>query len=417
VVGICNDVDVMEGAAKRQAVAVLGSTGSVGVSTLDVLRRNANGYRVAALAANSSVDALESQCIEFAPDYAAMSDPHAAQELRHRLAARKLNTQVLAGPEALEKIAADPEIPVVMAAIVGFAGVNSTIAAANQGKRILLANKESLVVAGDLLCDAVRRGGATILPVDSEHNAIFQCLPLSHQHGAPVRGDEQIHTLVLTASGGPFRSFSSDDMRGVTVQQAVAHPNWDMGPKISVDSATMMNKGLEVIEACFLFGVDESQIEVVVHPQSVVHSMVRFRDGSVLAQLGEPDMRTPIASALAWPARVDAGVDQLDFCALSGLEFHAPDPVRFPCLQLAREAINAGQGANVVLNAANELSVAMFLDEKIRFVDIAQVNAFVLQHCPSESPSNVADLQALDLTARRIAEDYIANGLKSVGLV
>lgn len=402
---------------QQQSVAVLGSTGSVGVSTLDVLRRNMEHYRVAALAANCSVEAIEAQCLEFEPQFAAMSDPVAGDELARRLDRSELNTQVFKGPDALQKIAAHAEIPVVMAAIVGFAGVDSTIAAADHGKRILLANKESMVVAGKLLKDAVVSGGATIVPVDSEHNAIFQCLPLANQRGAPVGDEHQIKSLVLTASGGPFRNSTLENMERVTVQQAVSHPNWDMGPKISVDSATMMNKGLEIIEACFLFGVDESQVEVVVHPQSVVHSMVRFRDGSVLAQLGEPDMRTPIANALAWPMRIDAGVGELDLCALSGLDFQAPDDIRFPCLRLARLAIRDGEGANVVLNAANEVAVAMFLGEKIRFTDIAAVNSFVLQHCPSASPCSVADLQSIDEAARRVAEDYIANGLKSVGLV
>lgn len=400
----------------REAVAVLGSTGSVGTSTLDVLRRNADQYRVGALAAHASVDLIEAQCVEFSPALAAMGDQQAAQELSLRLNRRQLPIEVLQGPDALGRIAAHPELPVVMAAIVGFAGVESTIAAARHGKRILLANKESMVVAGNMLSDAASVGGASIVPVDSEHNAIFQCLPEANQCGAPVAQESRITSLVLTASGGPFRNFSTNAMSDVTVAQAISHPNWSMGPKISVDSATMMNKGLEVIEACFLFGVDESQIEVIVHPQSVIHSMVRFKDGSVLAQLGQPDMRTPIANALAWPSRIDAGVEPLDFYQLAGLEFQQPDEHRFPCLRLAREAIRSGQGANVVLNAANEVAVAMFLDEKIGFTDIATVNAHVLRHCPSASPESIADLHSLDDSARRFAEDYIANGLESVGL-
>ncbi len=402
---------------RTQGVAVLGSTGSVGVSTLDVLRRNPESYRVAALAANRRVDLLEAQCVEFEPDFAAMSDPEAASELACRLDRRQLRTELVSGPDSLDKIAAHRDIPVVMASIVGFAGLNSTIAAARHGKRILLANKESMVVAGNLLANAVRDGGATIVPVDSEHNAIFQCLPGANQRGVPVCEDNQIISLILTASGGPFRLHSSDEMGAVTVAQAVNHPNWDMGPKISVDSATMMNKGLEIIEACFLFGIDESRIEVVVHPQSVIHSMVRFKDGSILAQMGEPDMRTPIANALAWPARIDAGVSQLDFCSMSALEFTAPDEDRFPCLALARQAIRLGGGANVVLNAANEVAVSMFLNKEIRFVDIASVNAHVLRHCLSESPDSVSELRSIDGMARRFAEDYIANGLNSVGLV
>lgn len=398
--------------SSTQAVAVLGSTGSVGASTLDVLRRNRQNYRVAALAARSSVDTLEAQCEEFQPVFVAMADPQAASELAIRLSRKSIRSEVLRGDDALERIAAHAEIPVVMASIVGFAGVNSTIAAARHGKRILLANKESMVVAGDLLKDAVKKGGATLVPVDSEHNAVFQCLPEAHQLGTSVRSESNIKSLVLTASGGPFRRFSREEMGNVSVAQAVSHPNWDMGPKISVDSATMMNKGLEIIEACFLFDVGEDQVEVIVHPQSVIHSMVRFKDGSVLAQLGKPDMRTPIANALAWPTRIDAGVADLDFCSLSDLEFHAPDENRFPCLRLARQAIRRGHGANVVLNAANEVSVGLFLQERIGFLDIAAVNAFTLENCPSDSPRSVAELQQLDLAARRFTEEFISNGLR-----
>lgn len=404
---------VMMEAAKPSSVAVLGSTGSVGMSTLDVLRRNRQHYRVGALAARSSVDKLESQCEEFQPEMAAMSDPQAGEELAIRLARKSIPTEVVRGEGALEQAATHPKVSVVMASIVGFAGVKSTIAAAKHGKRILLANKESMVVAGDLLKEAVRKGNAVILPVDSEHNAIFQCMPESIQLGAAVRDESSIVSLVLTASGGPFYNYSSEDMRHVSVSQALSHPNWSMGPKISVDSATMMNKGLEIIEACFLFDVDEQQIEVVVHPQSVVHSMVRFKDGSILAQLGVADMRTPIASALAWPARIDTGVSKLDFCALTGLDFHAPDETRFPCLRLARQAMRDGNGANVVLNAANEVAVSRFLNERISFADIATVNAHTLANCPSESPCSVAELHKLDLKARGFAEDYIATALNS----
>ncbi len=403
-------------ADKQQAVAVFGSTGSVGLSTLDVIRRNSQRYAVGAITANKNVDKLEAQCVEFEPLFAAMADPLAAEELKQRLLSRNLTTQVMPGDDALGQIAEDPQMPIIMASIVGFAGLDSTLLAARAGKRILLANKESMVVAGPLLKQAATDGGAAIVPVDSEHNAIFQCLPEANQLGAPVDRAAHITQLVLTASGGPFRAFSAEQMRHVTVKQAVSHPNWDMGPKISVDSATMMNKGLEIIEACYLFGVEESQIEVLVHPQSVVHSMVRYCDGSVLAQLGESDMRTPIANALAWPERIDAGVGQLDFKSLTGLEFEAPDPLRFPCLELARSAMRQGAGANVVLNAANEVAVEKFLEGQIGFTDIAAINAHTLKNCESSEPRSVADLKALDSAARSCADDLITNGLLSVGM-
>lgn len=400
----------------RQAVAVLGSTGSIGVSTLDVIKRNQHRYQASAITANKNVEKIEAQCVEFQPRYAAMADPSAAEALKRRLSARNLNTTVLLGEGSLNQIAEDPEIPIVMAAIVGFAGLDSTLVAARSGKRILLANKESMVVAGHLLKQAAKDGNATIVPVDSEHNAIFQCLPKENQLGAAVSEACEIECLVLTASGGPFRQLTTDEMQHVTVEQAVNHPNWDMGPKISVDSATMMNKGLEIIEACFLFGVNEQQIEVLVHPQSIVHSMVRYCDGSVLAQMGESDMRTPIANALAWPQRIDAGVSPLDFKSLAGLEFETPDIHNFPCLDLARQALRVGKGANVVLNAANEVAVARFIDGQVRFVDIAAVNAYTLTHCESSEPHSVADLKALDMAARAYAEEIITNGQLSVGL-
>ena len=401
---------------ERQAVAVFGSTGSIGNSTLDVVKRNRQQYELRAITAHSNVDKIAAQCIEFEPRYAAMAEPAAGAELKRRLSERGVKTTVLPDDDAFEQLAEDPEIPIVMAAIVGFAGLDSTLTAARAGKRILLANKESMVVAGHLLNRAAKQGNATIVPVDSEHNAIFQCLPQANQLGAPVGGEREIERLVLTASGGPFRTLSSEEMANVTVEQAISHPNWSMGPKISVDSATMMNKGLEVIEACFLFGVEEQQIEVLVHPQSVVHSMVRYCDGSVLAQLGESDMRTPIANALAWPQRIDAGVSPLDFKALAGLQFEAPDNDRFPCLDLARKAMRTGRGANVVLNAANEVAVQWFIDGQIRFVDIAAVNSYTLAHCESSEPYSVADLKALDQAARSFAEEIMTNGQLSVGL-
>ena len=401
---------------QTQSVAIFGSTGSVGQSTLDVIARNHQQYRVAALCANRNVDLIFEQCVQCEPLFATMAIPEAATELSNRLSRVDCPTEVLTGPLAQDQIAEDPKIPIIMAAIVGFAGLAPTMAAARAGKKILLANKESMVVAGALLTNAARESGATIVPVDSEHNAIFQCLPMSSQLGGAVGEAKDILSLVLTASGGPFRHWTSQQMESATVEQAVAHPNWDMGAKISVDSATMMNKGLEIIEACFLFGVDESVIEVVVHPQSVIHSMVRYCDGSVLAQLGQPDMRTPIANALAWPARIDAGVDPLDFQTLAGLEFEVPDEARFPCLALAREALRAGGAANGVLNAANEIAVQQFLDERIGFADISRVNSYTLRHFDAVSARTIAELKQMDLAARHYAEEFISNGLTSVGL-
>ena len=403
-------------ADKAQSVAIFGSTGSVGVSTLDVVARNHQSYRVSALCANRNVDLIFEQCVQYEPRFAAMATPEAAEELSIRLNRVDCPTSVITGPTAQDQIAEDPEIPIIMAAIVGFAGLAPTMAAARAGKKILLANKESMVVAGALLTNAARQSGATIVPVDSEHNAIFQSLPMSNQLGGAVSETKNILSLVLTASGGPFRHWTPLQMETATVEQAVAHPNWSMGAKISVDSATMMNKGLEIIEACFLFGVDESCVEVVVHPQSVIHSMVRYRDGSVLAQLGQPDMRTPIANALAWPERIDAGVDPLDFQALTALEFEAPDEGKFPCLALARRALRAGGAATGVLNAANEVAVQQFLDERIGFADICRVNSHTLQHFVAVGAESIAELQQTDLAARRFAEEFISNGLTSAGL-
>lgn len=415
--GFCHTLDIIRlSLVETQSVAIFGSTGSVGVNTIDVIERNRDLYRIAALCANKNVELLFQQCIDSQPKYAAMADTAAAAELSQRLNRVNSQTQVLSNDDAQHQIAADPEIPIVMAAIVGFAGLTPTLVAAQCGKKILLANKESMVVAGGLLTNAARDGGATIVPVDSEHNAIFQSLPMPNQLGAPVGDAKDILSLVLTASGGPFRNWTSEQMEVATVEQAVNHPNWSMGTKISVDSATMMNKGLEIIEACFLFGVDEQQIEVVVHPQSVIHSMVRYRDGSVLAQLGQPDMRTPIANSLAWPARIDAGVDPLDFKKLAALDFESPDEQRFPCLALARQAMRAGGAANGVLNAANEVAVDKFLDEKIGFADIARVNAHTLQQLSIVAADSVDELQRMDATARSCADEFISNGLTSAGL-
>ena len=391
----------------KETVAVFGSTGSIGVSTLDVLERNHTRYQVSSLTANTNVEAIFQQCLKFKPATAAMAEAAAGEELARRLTAAKSDTVVLNSPDALSQIASDPAIRIVMAAIVGFAGLRPTIAAARSGKRILLANKESMVVAGELLNQAAREGGATIIPVDSEHNAIFQCLPEGNRCD-PAKGlNNGVMSLLLTASGGPFREFTEDQMQSVTIDQALNHPNWDMGPKVTIDSATLMNKGLEVIEASYLFGLDESLIEVVVHPESAVHSMVRYVDGSVLAQMGQPDMRTPIANALAWPERIAAGVEPLDFVRLGSMHFEAPDMDRFPCLRLAREALRRGNGATGVLNAANEVAVAQFVDGTIRFVDIPRVNSYALQNFTQKPPQSVDDLFLMDRSVRQFALEYI----------
>jgi len=393
----------------RQSLAVFGSTGSIGTSTLDVAARNKDHYNVVALTANRDVEKIFQQCLQFTPAMAAMADANAANELAQRLKQAGSATVVVTGPDALSTIASSKEVSMVMAAIVGVAGLKPTFAAANSGKRILLANKESLVVGGNLLVDAAKNGGATIIPVDSEHNAIFQCLPESCQNDMFANKPDSILSIVLTASGGPFRQTSLEQMQSVTVDQALDHPNWNMGPKVTVDSSTLMNKGLEVIEASYLFGMDEAQIEVVVHPQSTIHSMVRYNDGSVVAQMGRPDMRTPIAHAMAWPQRIDAGVEPLDFMQIGELNFEAPDVERFPCLTLARQALRRGYGATGVLNAANEVAVQAFLDRKLGFLDISRVNAHVLQHCQPARPETVEDLINLDLLSRQFALDYIDN--------
>lgn len=390
-----------------ESVAVFGSTGSIGTSTLDVLERNQDRYRVAALTANRNVEAIYQQCINVKPDTAAMADPQAGVELARRLKVAKSDTRVLNAPDALSQIAADKSTNTVMASIVGFAGLRPTIAAAEHGKRILLANKESMVVAGELLNQAAAAGGACIIPVDSEHNAIFQCLPEGNRCNPEKSLHGGVTSIVLTASGGPFREYTQDQMQSVTVAQALSHPNWDMGPKVSIDSATLMNKGLEVIEASYLFGLDESLIDVVVHPESTIHSMVRYVDGSVLAQLGQADMRTPIANALAWPDRIPAGVAPLDFVRIGSMHFEAPDMQRFPCLALARQALQQGNGATGILNAANEVAVEQFSGGRIGFTDIARVNAHALQNFTQPAPQSVDDLFLMDQSVRQFALEYI----------
>ena len=391
-----------------QIVSILGSTGSIGVNTLDVIARQPGRYRVFALSAHSRVDTMTAQCMQYKPRYAVMvSEPH-ARELRRALADLGLPTEVLSGPQALEWVAAHDEVTTVMAAIVGAAGLASCIAAALAGKRLLLANKEALVVGGAFFMDAVQRGGATLLPIDSEHSAIFQSLPENPQAWPSV-----IDKIILTASGGPFRTRDPATLRHVTPQEACAHPNWVMGRKISVDSATMMNKALEVIEAKFLFGVAPKTVEVIIHPQSVIHSMVQFVDHSVVAQLGTPDMRGPIAYGLAWPGRHVSGAGAIDFATLSALTFetfsHPDHQQRFPGLKLAWEALDAVPGTTAVLNAANELAVAAFLEGQIRFDQIHAVNLETLARFIPAAPVSLQDLLAIDQEARSQASCQVSS--------
>lgn len=362
-------------------LTILGSTGSIGCSTLDVVRHNPEHFRVVALVAGKNVTRMVEQCLEFSPRYAVMDDEASAKLLKTMLQQQGSRTEVLSGQQAACDMAALEEVDQVMAAIVGAAGLLPTLAAIRAGKTILLANKESLVTCGRLFMDAVKQSKAQLLPVDSEHNAIFQSLPQPIQHNLGYADLEQngVVSILLTGSGGPFRETPLRDLATMTPDQACRHPNWSMGRKISVDSATMMNKGLEYIEARWLFNASASQMEVLIHPQSVIHSMVRYQDGSVLAQLGEPDMRTPIAHTMAWPNRVNSGVKPLDFCKLSALTFAAPDYDRYPCLKLAMEAFEQGQAATTALNAANEITVAAFLAQQIRFTDIAALNLSVLE--------------------------------------
>ncbi len=392
--------------SERIGVAILGSTGSIGVSTLDVLQRHPDRFRVVALTAHRDVEALFQQCLTHEPDVAVLADAAAAERLRERLRALGRSVEVLAGVAGLERAATLPEAAYVMAAIVGAAGLLPTLAAARAGKRVLLANKEALVMAGPLFMTAIRQHGAELLPIDSEHNAVFQCLPADFARtGLAAAG---VRRILLTGSGGPFRIAPLAQLAEVTPEQACAHPNWSMGRKISVDSATMMNKGLEVIEAHWLFEAPTAAIEVVVHPQSVIHSMVEYQDGSVLAQLGNPDMRTPIAHALAWPRRLASGVTFLDFARLGKLEFQAPDFARFPCLRLAFAALEAGGTAPAVLNAANEVAVQAFLERRIRFTDIAAVVEHTLEQAPVSAAGELAAILDSDLQARAVADGWIA---------
>ena len=388
----------------QQVLTILGSTGSIGESTLDVVSRHPEKFRVFALAGHRQVDKLAAQCKQFRPEYAVVGDAGHAAELEKKLKQEGIDTQVLYGAQALIDVASADEVSGVMCAIVGAAGLPSALAAAQKGKTIYLANKETLVVSGALFMETARQNGATVLPIDSEHNAIFQVLPRDYTGRLNEHG---INSIILTASGGPFLNTDLSTFDSITPEQAVKHPNWSMGRKISVDSASMMNKGLELIEAHWLFNCPPEKLEVVIHPQSVIHSMVRYRDGSVLAQLGNPDMRTPIAYCLGLPERIDSGVGELDFGALSALTFQKPDFDRFPCLKLAYQAMNAGGAAPCVLNAANEVAVAAFLDKRIKFTDIAQVVAHCLAQDFSDGHHDIEGLLAQDAQTRRQAETFI----------
>ena len=388
-----------------QVLTILGSTGSIGESTLDVVSRHPEKFRVFALAGHKQVEKLAAQCQTFRPDYAVVADTEHAARLEALLKRDGAATQVLHGAQALVDVASADEVSGVMCAIVGAAGLPSALAAAQKGKTIYLANKETLVVSGALFMETARANGAAVLPIDSEHNAIFQVLPRDYTGRLNEHG---IRSIILTASGGPFLTADLGTFDSITPAQAVKHPNWSMGRKISVDSATMMNKGLELIEAHWLFNCPPDKLEVVIHPQSVIHSMVRYRDGSVLAQLGNPDMRTPIAYCLGLPERINSGVGDLDFDALSALTFQKPDFDRFPCLKLAYEAMNAGGAAPCVLNAANEAAVAAFLDGQIKFTDIAKTVAHCLAQDFSDDLGNIENLLAQDAVTRRQAQEFIA---------
>lgn len=391
-----------------QQITVLGATGSIGVSTLDVVARHPDRYKVFALTADRRWQLLATQCLQHQPRYAVLNDAKATANLTAELQRQGCETEVLQGASALEAVAAHEQVDTVMAAIVGGAGLLPTLAAVNAGKKVLLANKEALVMAGGLFTQAVQKSGAVLLPIDSEHNAIFQCLP-NHRSDYLARGlmSSGVRKILLTASGGPFRNTPSCDLAKVTPEQACAHPNWSMGQKISVDSATMMNKGLELIEACWLFNARPHQIQVVIHPQSVIHSMVEYIDGSVLAQLGNPDMRTPIAHALAWPERMESGVASLDIIATARLDFSEPDLLRFPCLRLAQNAADVSGTTPALLNAANEVAVAAFLSRQIRFDQIAQLNEEVLSRLVAVEPTSLEEVQSADTEARAMASQLI----------
>ena len=387
-----------------QWITILGATGSIGLSTLDVVARHPQRYSVFALSGKTKIQVLAQQCQIHQPKYAVVMDVDAAQQLKALLVSFKVSTEILVGIDALSAVSSDSNVDIVMAAIVGAAGLVPTLAAVNANKKVLLANKESLVMAGHLFMEALKRSSAVLLPIDSEHNAIFQCLPQQKNDLSAVG----VRKLLLSASGGPFRGWTAEQMKHVTPEQACAHPNWSMGNKISVDSATLMNKGLELIEACWLFDMKEKQIEIVVHPQSIIHSLVQYVDGSVIAQLGNPDMRTPIAHALAWPDRIDSGVKNLDLFDISRLDFEKPNFNDFPCLGLACEAARIGLDAPATLNAANEIAVQAFLDKRIGFTQIADVVKESMSVAIFNEPESLVAVQETDLKARSLATDYIS---------
>lgn len=387
-----------------QWITILGATGSIGLSTLNVVTRHPQRYSVFALTGMTKIQLLAEQCQKHRPKYAVVMDNDSAEQLNAFLKPFDVPTQVLVGVDGLCEVSRDSQVDIVMAAIVGAAGLMPTLAAVNANKKVLLANKEALVMAGHLFMEALKDSTAVLLPIDSEHNAIFQCLPQNKNDLSAVG----VSKLLLSASGGPFRGWTTDQMKDVTPEQACAHPNWSMGNKISVDSATLMNKGLELIEACWLFDMQESQIEIVVHPQSIIHSLVQYVDGSVIAQLGNPDMRTPIAHALAWPDRIDSGVKNLDLFDVSRLDFERPNFNDFPCLTQAYEAARIGRDAPAMLNAANEIAVQAFLDRRIRFTQIADVVKETMSVSTFNEPESLTAVQESDLKARSLAADYIS---------
>jgi|TARA_B110000967_G_scaffold193916_1_gene221925 1-deoxy-D-xylulose-5-phosphate reductoisomerase len=386
-----------------QLISVLGATGSIGVSTLDVIARHPDKYSIFALTAHTQVDKLALQCQQFNPKFAVVGDAASADLLKAKLCASGCTSEVMYGVDALCQVVSDPAVDTVMAAIVGAAGLVPTLAAVKAGKKILLANKEALVMAGGLFMQALADSASLLLPIDSEHNAIFQCLPTDYSSS----GNSGVEKLLLSASGGPFRGWTREQMQSVTPDQACAHPNWSMGRKISVDSATLMNKGLELIEACWLFAVPESSIEVVVHPQSIIHSLVQYSDGSVLAQLGNPDMRTPIAHALAWPHRIESGVANLNLFEIARLDFEQPDMQAFPSLAIARSAAQAGANAATIMNAANEVAVQAFLDQRIGFTQIAEIVEQTLNSQILCEPESLQAVQESDSEARLYSSAYI----------
>jgi len=387
-------------------IALLGATGSIGKSTLEVIALHSE-YRVFALTANQNVELMLAQCLRFSPRFAVMVDEDAAERLAHMLRSRDSATEVLAGPDALVTVASHPDVDTVMAAIVGAAGLPSALAAVEHSKKVLLANKEALVMAGDLFMGALAASNAVLLPIDSEHNAVFQCLPPDARGNGGDLRQQGVRRIVLTASGGPFREWPAEALHTVTPEQACKHPNWSMGRKISVDSASMMNKGLEVIEACFLFGVGPQFVDVLIHPQSIVHSMVEYADGSVLAQMGSPDMRIPIAHSLAWPERILSGAPYLDLTRQGNLQFFEPDLARFPCLRLGMEAARAGGTAPTILNAANEVAVESFLNGQSRFTDIPAIIAGTLEQMTCRKADSVDMIRQVDEQARALARRLI----------